>query len=267
VADEDLQRRSTFTYYIGETKKFWEEVRNPRTRAPLTADSVAGRLWNRDDNTSVAVAETIRISSGLVEATLANTYMTAPGKFEIEWDITYTDGSDTPVMTIYTTIIAKDLDSTYLIGLVPQLRMWADDDPEDASKRNKSDIKYKPYLENAVRLYVTDYTLAKDVDGNWDVTVEPTAGGDDENLIILWAAWLYYKFGYTAIASERTRMFSISYSEAYLQVRDRVDAIEEEIIKIDETQAMYFASETSIEFWGKINTRTTDAIATWDDVS
>jgi hypothetical protein len=145
--------------------------------------------------------------------------------------------------------------------------MWVDDDPEDATKRIKSDIKYKPYLENAVRHYVTDYTLAKDADGNWDVTTEPTAGGDDENLIILWAAWLYYKFGYTAIAVERTRMFSISYAEAYSQLKDRLNAIEDEIVTLDADQAMYFASETSIEFWGKINTRTTDAISTWDDVS
>jgi hypothetical protein len=267
MADEDLQRRSVFTYYIGAKQKFWEEVRNPRTRVPITANTVIGRLWNRDDNTSVAIAETIRISSGLVEVTLPYTYMTAPANFQIEWDIAYTDGLDTPTITIYTDIIAQEKDSTYLIGLVPRMRTWVDDDPEDKTKRIKSDIKYKPYMEDAVRYNMSGYSLTDDADGNKEIDSEPAAESDDEKLLVLWAAWRYYRFGYTAIARERTRMFSIGYDEAYTQMRERIEAIEDEIVKLDDTQAMYFASETSIEYWGQINTRTNEAIATWNDVS
>jgi hypothetical protein len=267
MADEDLQRESVFTYIIGAKQKFWEEIRNPRTRDPITANSVTARLWNRDANTSVPIAETVRITSGLVEVTLPYTYMTAPANFQIEWDIAYTDGSDTPTITIYTNIIAKVKDGTYLMSLVPRMRMWVDDDPEDETKRIKSDAKYKPYMENAVRHYMSSYSLAADAEGNMDIDTQPAAESDDEKLIVLWASWLYYIFGYTAIAAERTRMFSISYSEAYAQMRDRVESIMDGIVELDATQAMYFASETSIEFWGQINTRTTEAIATWNDVS
>jgi len=267
VADEDLQRQSTFTYIIGAKQKFWEEVRNPRTRAPITANVVNARLHNKDAGTHVPITETVRISSGLVEVTLPYTYMTAPGIFEIEWDIAYTDGSDTPTFTIYTTIIARVLDATYLMNLVPQMRMWIDDDPEDESKRIKSDIKLKPYVENAVRHHMSDYSLTADADGNMDIDTEPSAESDDEKLIVLWAAWMFYRYGYTAIAAERTRMFSISYDDAYTQMRDRIDSIMDAIIEIDDTQAMYFASETSIEFWGQVNNRTLEAIATWDDGS
>lgn len=259
-----LQRQSVFTYIVGAKQKFWEEVINPRTKAPITANSVVARLHNRDAGTSVAIVETVRISSGLVEVTLPYTYMTDPGNFQIEWDISYTDGSDTPTITIYTTIIAKDLDSTYLMKLVPQMRMWVDDDPEDESKRMKSDIKYKPYMENAVRHKMDDYSLVADAEGNLDVDSEPAAESDDEKLIVLWASWLSYRFGYTAIAAERTRMFSISYDEAYTQMRDRIEAIMDAIVELDPTQAMHFDSETDIEFWGQINQRTADAIATWN---
>jgi hypothetical protein len=239
MADNNLQRQSTFTYIIGAKQKFWEEVRNPRTQVPITANTVIARLWNRDDDTSVAIAETIRISSGLVEVTLPATYMTAPGNFQIEWDIAYTDGSDTPTMTIYTTVTARVLDATYLIGLAPQMRMWVDDDPENETKRVKSDIKYKPYLENAVRHKMSSYSLVLDADGNYDINTEPAAESDDEKLIVLWASWLFYRYGYTAIASERTRMFSISYSEAYTQMRDRIESIMDAIVELDPTQAMY----------------------------
>jgi hypothetical protein len=267
MADEDLQRQSTFTYIIGAKQKFWEEVRNPRTREPITANTVNALLHNRDAGTYVSIAETIRIAEGLVEVTLPYTYMTAPGIFEIEWDIAYTDGSDTPTITIYTTIIAKVLDATYLMKLTPLIRMWVDDDPEDKTKRIKTDRQHKPFFENAVRHHMDDYSLVADADGNMDIDTEPAAESDEEKLIVLWAAWLYYKFGYTAIAAERTRMFSISYAEAYTQMRDRVDAIMDAIVELDDTQAMYFDSETSIEFYGQINTRTTEAISTWNDVS
>jgi hypothetical protein len=264
--DKDLQRKSTFTYIVGAKQKFWEEVRNPRTKAPITANSVIALLWNRDTDTHVVIVEPVRISLGLVEVTLPYTYMTAPGNFEIEWDITYTDGSDTPTMTIYTTVTAKVLDATYLIGLVSKMRVWVDDDPENESKRIKTDIKYKPYLETAVRFKMSSYSLEEDADGNWDIPTasQPAAESTDEKLITLWGAWYFYKLGYTAIASERTRMFSITYSEAYAQMRDRIDSIIDAITELDPTQAMYFASETSIEYWGQVGERTTEAIATWN---
>jgi hypothetical protein len=264
VADEDLQRQTTFTYFVGATQKFWEEVRNPRTRAPITATSVTARLLNRDANTSVPITETIRISSGLVEVTLANTYMTAPGQYQIEWTITYTDGLDTPIIIINTDIISKYRDATYLMSLVPRMRVWIDDDPEDESKRIKSDIKLKPYIEMAVRHKMDDYSLAADADGNMEIDTEPAAESDDEKLIVLWAGWFFYRYGYTAIAGERTRMFSISYSEAYAQMRDRLEAIMDSIVELDATQAMYFASETSMEFYGQISRRTNEAITTWN---
>jgi len=264
VADED--RNTVFDYFVGAEQKFWEAVRDPRTKAPIMASSAVGTLVNRDAGTTVPVAETIRISSGLVQVTLADTYMTAPGEFQIEWDITWTDGTDVKVMTIYTDIVAKFRDSTYLMSLVPRIRVFVDDDPDDKNRRIKSDIKYKPYFEEAVRQKMSSYSLAADAEGNFDVTTEPAAESDDEKLIILWAAWLFYKLGYTAIAAERTRMFSISYSDAYAQMQDRVEAIKDAITDLDATQAMYFASETAIENWGQVTTRTSDAIATWDNV-
>ena len=263
MADE-LHRNNVFEYFVGASQKFWEAVRHPRTKAPILASSAAATLLNRDANTSVAVAETIRISAGLVEVTLANTYMTAPGNFQIEWDITWSDGTDIQVMTIYTDITAKYRDATYLMSLVPRVRIWVDDDPEDETRRIKSDLKYKPFLEEAVRQKMSSYSLTTDADGNKEIDTEPAAESDDENLIVLWAAWLYYKLSYVAIASERTRMFSITYDEAYQQMRDRVDAIEEAILEIDETQAMYFDSETSIEYWGQVPTRTAESLATWN---
>ena len=265
MADEALQRNTVFNYYVGATQKFWEAVRDPRTKAPIMATSAVATLVNRDADTSVPVTETVRRSSGLVEVTLANTYMAAPGEFQIEWDITWTDGTDTQVMTIYTDIVAKYRDATYLMSLVPRIRVLVDDDPEDMNRRIKSDIKYKPYFEAAVRQKMSGYSLAADAEGNLDVTPQPAAESDDEQLIILWAAWLFYKLGYTAIAAERTRMFSISYGDAYAQMQDRVAAIKDAITDLDATQAMYFASETAIEFWGKVATRTSEAIATWDD--
>jgi len=228
------------------------------------ATSATATLLNKDAGTSVAVAETIRISSGLVEVTLANTYMAAPGNFQIEWDITWTDGTDTQVMTIYTDIEAKYRDATYLMSLVPRMRMWVDDDPEDETRRMKNDLQLKRYLEAAIRHKMSSYSLEADADGNMDVDTEPTAESDDENLIILWGSWLFYKFGYRAIASERTRMFSISYSDAYQQAQDTIAAIEEAIVDLDSTQAMFFDSETSIEFYGQILTRTNEATNTWD---
>lgn len=264
MADEEVQRNSVFEYFIGATQKFWESFRDPRTKAPVTPSSASGILLNKDADTSVAITETIRRSLGLVEVTLADTYMTAPGQFQIEWDVTWSDGTDTIVTTIYTDIVAKYRDATYLNSLVPRIRFWVDDDPDDEDRRIKSDIKYKPCFENAIRHKMTDYTLAADADGNMDVTTQPAAESDDENLIVLWAAWLFYRFGYTAIASERTRMFSISYPEAYSQMQDRVAAIEEAILELDATQAMFFASETSIEAWGQIANRTSEALATWD---
>ena len=192
--------------------------------------------------------------------------MTAPANFEIEWDIAYTDGSDTPTITLYTTITAKVLDATYLIGLVPKMRVWVDDDPENESKRIKTDIKYKPYLETAIRFKMSSYSLEEDAAGNWDIPTasQPAAESTDEKLITLWGAWYSYKLGHVAIASERTRMFSIAYSEAYTQMRDRVDSIIDAIMELDPTQAMYFDSETSIENWGQVGERTSEALATWN---
>ena len=260
----DMQRDDVFTYFVGAKQKFWEEVRDPRTEAPIMANSAVAKHLNRDANTTVAVTETIRISSGLVEVTLADTYMTAPGKYQIEWDITWTDGTDIQVMTIYTDIVSRYRDATYLMSLVSRMRSpWVDDDPDDKSKRIKSDEKYKPYLEEAVRQKMSGYSLVTDADGNKDVTPEPAAESDDEQLIVLWASWLFYRFGYTAIASERTRMFSISYSEAYSLMGDRIEAIEESISELDATQAMYFASETAIEYWGQVIPRTIEAVGTW----
>jgi len=73
------------------------------------------------------------------------------------------------------------------------------------------------------------------------------------------------QFGTTAIASERTRMFSITYAEAYQQTQDKITAIKDAIVDIDATQAMFFASETSIELWGQVASRTNEALATWND--
>ncbi len=265
MPEDSLQRVSVFKYLVGAKQKFWERVRNPLTQVPITATSAVGTLLNRDANTSVAIAETIRITSGLVEVTLADTYMTAPGNYQIEWEITYTDGLDTPVMFIYTDIISDFRDATYLMTLVPRMRMWVDDDPEDTSKRIKSDEKYKPYLDGAVRYKMSStYSLTTDADGNSEITPEPAAESDDEKLLVLWASWLVYRYGYTAISSERTRMFSISYAEAYAQMRDRIESIEESITELDATQGMFFTSETSIEFWGQVLPRTAESLATWN---
>lgn len=265
MTEDSLQRVSVFTYLVGATQPFWERVRNPITKQPITADSAVGTLVNKDAATSVAIAEDIRISSGLVRVTLADTYMTAPGNFQIEWEVTYTDGLDTPVMFIYTDIISKFRDATYLNTLVPRMRMWVDDDPEDTSKRIKSDEKYKPYLDEAVRYKMSDYEITTDADGNSEITPEPDAESDDEKLLVLWASWCVYRYGYTAIAAERTRMFSIAYAEAYAQMRDRIESIEESITELDTTQAMFFASETSIEYWGQVLPRTSEALATWNN--
>ena len=261
---DDVQRKTVFTYFVGATQKFWEAVRDPRTKAPITASSAAGTLLNRDADTSVPIAETIRITSGTVEVTLADTYMTAPGNYQIEWDITWSDGTDTIVTTIYTDIVSRYRDATYLMSIVPRIRVWVDDDPDDENRRIKSDIKYKPYFEEAVRQKMAAYLLEDDADGNKDVTVAPAAESDDENLIVLWSAWIFLRFGTTAIAAERTRMFSIAYSEAYQQVQDKITAIEDAIIAIDPTQAMNFDSETSIEYWGQVAQRTSEAVSTWN---
>lgn len=263
MADEDLVRPEYIEYVIGATQKFWVAIRD-ENRQPVTASACSIRIIDIETGAFILPTETVRRSLGLLEVTLANTYMTVPGRYTLEWDYTYSDGTDTIIPTAYTNIVAKFADATYLMTLVPRLRLYGDDDPADETKRIKTDRQWKAYIVEGVRQKMSASYSITQVSGQDEISPEPTAGSDDEKLAVLWGAWFYYRFGYEAIASERTRMFSISYAEAYQQMQNRIEAIEEDIISLDPNQAMYFTSETSIEFYGKINERTGEAIATWN---
>lgn len=261
MADEDLVRPSVVKYFIGETRLLWERVRNDE-RVAITPTACTLAIWNRDTNTLLLNPAVTRLSAGKVEYVLANSVITSPGNYIAEWDITYTDGGETVVMTITTDIVAEYKDGTYLMSLVARMRLMVDDDPEDMNRRIKTDGQLKKYLVEAVRLKMSDYSVT--TSGLQDeITPEPTAESTDEKLLILWASWIYYTFGTSAIAAERSRMFSITYAQAYQQLRDRREALQDDIIELDPTQAMVFDSETSIEFYGQVDDRTSDAIATW----
>lgn len=250
-------------YFLGENHIYWEPVREG-DNTPITPTSAAAKLVNRDTGIDVAVL-TVSFQPGRVITTIASSNISTEGNYQIEWDITYTDQhSLTGVKTLFTDVVAKFRDSTYLMKLVKRLRVLVDDDPEDTNYRAKSDVDWKKIMIEGVRYFMPDtYTLTENATGQDDVTPTPTAGSDEEKLIPLWGAYLYYTLHASAIAAERTQMFTVSYDQAYAQLKDKRDWLEETIESLDENAAMQFISETDIEAWGKVTGRMTDLVAEW----
>jgi hypothetical protein len=264
MADDDVVRPNIVKYYIGSSHLLWERVRDD-DRKPIIPASAAVTLVDRDNDTTLVQSTTVGVQSGLVEYILAAGVITAPGNYYLEWDVTYDYEGDTIVKTLVTDIIAELRDSTTLMALVSRLRLLGDDDPLDASKRMKTDDQWKKYLVEAVRLFMSAYSITQS-GGLDEISPVPTAESTDEKLVILWGAYIYYRFGAEAIASERTRLFSISYDAAYAQIRDRLEVIEEQIEALDDSAATYFISETDIEAYGQVTDRLTESLATWSTV-
>ena len=250
-------------YYLGETHIFWETVRED-DNTPITPSSAAAKLYNRSTGAEIATL-TVSFEVGRVRTSGTSLQITTEGNFQIEWDITYTDQhSLVGIKTIYTDIVAKVRDSTYLMKLVKRLRVLVDDDPPDYSYREKSDTDWKKIMIEGVRYFMSStYTLTENASGQDDVTPEPTAGSDDEKLIPLWGAYLYYTLHASAIAAERTQMFTVSYDQAYSQLQGRRQWLEDTIESLDEEAAMQFIAETDIEAWGKVTERMNDLLSEW----
>jgi len=254
---------SVAEYYLGETHVYWEPVRD-QDNTPITPTSAAASLYNRATGASIATL-TVTYEPGRVITTVTSTQIVLEGNYQIEWDVTYTDQHGVVgVKTIYTDIVAKVRDTTYLMQLVKRLRVLVDDDPADYSYREKSDDDWKKIMIEGVRYFMSStYTLTTNASGQDILSPEPTAGSDEEKLIPLWGAYLYYTLHASAIAAERTQMFTVSYDQAYSQLQARRQWLEETIEALDEDAAMQFVSETDIETWGKVTDRMTDLVAEW----
>jgi hypothetical protein len=249
------------TYIIGESRLVWERVREDDNTV-ITPTTAVAKVVNRATNTDI-VTLTVTKSPGLVQAIIPTGKITIPGEYFIDWDISYSSLATTAVKTIITDIIATYRDTTYLMTLVPRMRVWINDDPNDPNRRIKSDTQLKRYLCEAVRNYLDDYSIVTTL-GVEDIDTKPTAESDDEQLIVLYGSYFYLGTGIEAIAREQTAMFSVDYDSAYAQVRHRMDMIWDRIVQIDDNAVIPILSETDIESWGKVLDRYEDALETWD---
>jgi hypothetical protein len=249
------------TYIIGENRLVWERVRE-EDNAIINPSSAVASLINASTNMSVT-SLTVTKSAGLVQAIIPSGQITIPGNYYIDWDITYAKIASTATKTIITDIIATYRDTTYLMTLVPRMRVWINDDPSDPNRRIKNDSQLKKYLAESVRHYITGYTMVTTL-GIEDISAEPVAESDTEQLIILYGSYIYLGMGIEAIAREQTAMFSVDYDSAYRQIKDRMTLIWDRIVQLDDNAVMPILSESDVEMWGKIGERYVDALETWN---
>lgn len=256
---------SVAEYILGEKHVYTETVLDDDADV-ISPTSATAKLINRDTGVEIATLSVVT-DSGLVQTTVIETQITAEGNYQIEWDISYTDDSVPALKTIYTDILAIVKDTTYLMKLVTRLRVWVDDTPDNKALRLKTDMEWKQWMIEAVRAFMSDdFTVEANANGQDDLNPQPTAGSDNEQLIILWSAYFHFQLGVTAIASERTQLFQVTYADAYGAVRDKIDFIKEQIESLDSDAAMQFLSESDIESYGQLIERRSDAIETWDTV-
>ena len=249
--------------FVGEKRIYWEKVLK-EDESVITPSSATATLYNRDTGVSIATL-TVTSQAGLVKTVVSDTQILAAGNYQIDWFITYLEGSLTGSKAIKTDIIAELRDSTYIMTFVPRLRIYVDDDPSDVSLRIKDDDQWKRYLVEGIRNKMSDYSITQNLYNQDEIDPEPTAGSADEKLIILWGAYFYFVFGAQAIAAERTQLYSISYDDALQQIQSRIDWLEEQIGALDPDSAMQFIDETDIVNWGKTSNRLIESIEQWDE--
>lgn len=248
-------------YYVGEKRLVWENAIDDDNTI-LTPTTASASVYDIS-GTEIATL-TVTKSAGLMEATITETAITSIGRYRIEWTFTYTRDSLTAIKKVITDVIATKRDNTTLMGYVPRMRVWINDNPSDPSKRIANDLQLKTFLVEAVRLYMDDYTITTTA-GVEDITTAPTAESDDENLIILWGSYMYLTLGSEAIAREQTTLFTISYDQAYRVLQDKINLIYNKIKELDPNARIAITGESDIEAWGQAMQRTWDAIATWDE--
>jgi hypothetical protein len=251
---------SDVAYTIGTDRIIWETITEGGGAVITPTSAIAKIVLDGEDIATL----TVRSTAGLIQATIHAGEIATEDTYTVEWDIVYTDSNDDVVAdTIITNITASLLDSTYLLSLVPRMRVWVNDDPVDITRKIKSDDQLKKYLVEAVRNYITGYTITT-TGGITDVDPEPDAESDTEQLIILYGSYLYLGTGIEAIAREQTAMYSVDYDSAYRQIKDRMDMIWDRIVQIDDNAVMPILSESDVESWGQVAERYVDALETWD---
>ncbi len=249
-------------YTIGTAYLFWETLRDDDD-APITATSCSASVVDKSTGLDVQTL-TVTISSGRLQATMSAGKITTPGEYYIEWDAIYTNGG----RRVITDIVAVLPDSTYLASLIPRVRTWLGDVPQNLNKRITQDEQIKMAIEESVRTWLGEdgYTLERSVEGTWEITPEPTANSDDEKRIVLWTAYFILTFWTERIKSESTPMFRVDYDSSAMVIQNRIDVLWEEIKKIDPQAEMPVLSETDIESWGQLSDRLDEALNTWDDI-
>jgi hypothetical protein len=240
---------SIIRYIVGDTRIIEETVLDGTQ--PITPDSASAKLYDRATGVELD-ALTVSLEAGLVSSSIPAGKITDQGNYYVVWNVAYTDIRDvSAIKQIQTDIIASLSDSTYLMTLVKRLRILVDDNPEDPEYRVKSDVGWKDVMVEAIRYYMsTNYSIVLNSDSQEDISPTPVSGSDDENLIVLWAAYYHLVFHVEAIAAEKTRMLEVTYSDAYAQVDKKIRVIEGRIAELDDTHAMPIDSETDFERYG-----------------
>ena len=251
---------SDVAYPIGTDRIIWETITESGGTVITPTSAIAKIVLDGDDIATL----TVRATAGLIQATIHAGEITVEDTYTVEWDIVYTNHLNVvTTATIITNITATLLDSTYLLSLVPRMRVWINDDPVDVNRKIKSDDQLKKYLVEAVRHYSTGYTITT-TGGITDIDPEPEAESDTEQLIILYGSYLYLGMGIEAIAREQTAMYSVDYDSAYRQIKDRMTMLWDRIVLIDDNAVMPIMSQTDIERWGNVTELYADAIETWN---
>lgn len=247
-------------HYIGEDKLYWVQLLDD-FGSPITANEVVAQLYDSGDTKlfDINVISTPGRATGVVPGSV----IVEPGRYYIRWRISWQPAQgQTATKILITEITATKRDSTSLTLLVPRLRVWVNDNPDEIQNAMHSDAYWKRFIVEAIRMYMRDYKIIVDDNGHEDVS--PALEGKDETLAVLWAAYLYWTLSAEAIAREQTAMYSISYDSAYSMIRDRIEILQNAIMELDPASAMVFESETDIEAWGKATRRLSEAISEWD---
>lgn len=247
------------THYIGEDKLYWVQTLDDLGN-PITAVDVVAQLYNSDGIKLYDIDVTK--AKGKVTGIVAGSAITEPGRYYITWKVSWspTQGK-TATKILITEIVASKRDSTSLISLVPRLRVWVNDNPDDVNNAMHSDAYWKRFIVEAIRMHMRNYSIVIDKNGHEDVS--PALSGNDETLAVLWGAYLYWTLSAEAIAREQTAMYSISYDSAYSTIKNRIEMLQDAIMELDPSSAMVFEGETDIEAWGNVTKRLSTIMSNW----
>lgn len=246
-------------YIIGEQRLVTEIVVED-DNSVITPTAVTAMLLS-DTNEVIHPSLVVQYSPGFVGAQIPGGLIQTPGNFRIVWDVHYNKGIVSYVKRLITEVVSRFPDPSYLMRLVPHMRVWVNDDPRDPNMRLASDFQLKQYLVAGIKAFLSDRVTLSNQNGYDDIVLEGPVSSDLELLIVLYGAFLYLSLATEAIAREQTTMFSISYDSAYAQIQNRIDLIWGRIQELDDSNALRILSETDLEVWKVILQRTSDALA------